>query len=653
MNSASRRHLYALLGYAAVAVAFSWPLLPHISTHLTGSPAGDTGVYVWNQWVFQHELLNNHQSPYFTDKIFSLSGRANLSLHNYTAFQDLVALPLMPWLGVVATFNVVYLLMTVLTGYAAFLLVRQVTGGWAEAWLAGVLFAWSPALVTRGAAHFSLVAAAPLALFMLLLLRTADRQRLRDALALGFTCAWAASADAYYAVYCVILAALFMAARVMTIRRPAVLPRRRAVPWTLDVLLFCVGGLVLSMLISGGWQITVLGRVASVRSLYTPMLLLTLLACARIAWPYRPNLAPWDGRSLLRALRLSTAAGLIAAAILSPVLYAAALRVAQGRWDRDQIFWRSSPRGVDLAALVLPNPNHPLAPDSLRAWLTPRPDAYFENVASLTFVALFAIAAAWRAGWRIPRFWGGLALVFGALSLGPFMHLLGTNTYIPGPWAFLRYVPIFGLARTPSRFSIVLMLVVAVLFGAALHWLGRRWPHRRRAIVAAVAALLFIELLPAPRPVYSAAVPQIYNHIAAVRDDSVRVLELPFGVRDGTRSVGNFTARSQYFQTVHRKPLVGGYLSRVSRRRIADIRREPMSEALIWLSEGRELDSSRRPWLLADGPSFVDRSKVGFVVIDRERTPPALREFALAAFALRLVGVDGNFELYEPAPPVR
>jgi len=649
MNPASRRHLYALLGYAAVAVAFTWPLLPHISTHLTGSPAGDTGVYVWNQWVFQHELLSNRQSPYFTDKIFSLSGtRANLSLHNYTAFQDLVALPLMPWLGVVATFNVVYLLMTVLTGYAAFLLVRQVTGGWAEAWLAGVLFAWSPALVTRGGAHFSLVAAAPLALFMLLLLRTADRQRLRDALALGLTCAWAASADAYYAVYCVILAALFMVARVMTIRRPAVRPRRRAVPWTLDVLLFCVGGLVVSMLISGGWQITVLGRVASMRSLYTPMLLLTLLACARIAWSYRPNVAPYDGRSLLRALRLSTTAGLVAAAVLSPVLYAAALRVAQGRWDRDQVFWRSSPRGVDLAAFVLPNPNHPLAPDSLRAWLTPRPDAYFENVASLTFVALFAIAAAWRAGWRIPRFWGGLALVFGALSLGPFVHLLGTNTYIPGPWAFLRYVPIFGLARTPSRFSIVLMLVVAVLFGAALYWLGQRWPHRRRAIVAAVAALLFIELFPAPRPVYSAAVPQIYSHIAAVRDDSVRVLELPFGVRDGTRSVGNFSARSQYFQTVHRKPLIGGYLSRVSRRRFADIQREPMTNALIWLSEGRELDSSRRPWLLADGPSFVDRSKVGFVVIDRERTPPALREFAIAAFGLRLVDVDGNFELYEP-----
>ena len=90
------------------------------------------------------------------------------------------------------------------------------------------------------------------------------------------------------------------------------------------------------------------------------------------------------------------------------------------------------------------------------------------------------MAVAWRAGWRIPRLWGGFALVFGALALGPFVHVAGINTHVPGPWALLRYVPVIGLARTPSRFSIVVMLMVAILFGAALTWLGRRWPARRR-----------------------------------------------------------------------------------------------------------------------------------------------------------------------------
>ena len=160
-------HVRAVLAYLVLALAFAWPLPLHMATHLTGSPEGDTGVYVWNQWVFRHEILANARSPYFTDRIFSLTDGANLSLHNYTTLANLLALPLVGVLGVVATFNVIYLLLTVLTAYAMFLLARMLTAGAdIEAWLAGVLFAWSPMLVTRGGGHFSLVAVASLPLFV-------------------------------------------------------------------------------------------------------------------------------------------------------------------------------------------------------------------------------------------------------------------------------------------------------------------------------------------------------------------------------------------------------------------------------------------------------------------------------------------------------
>src|SRR5688572_26417437 len=151
-------HLAVLVGYIATAVVFSWPLILHLDTDLTGPPDGDTGVYVWNQWVFQHEILVHRRLPYFTHSIFSMVQEANLSFHNYTAFQNLLALPLSGLLGVVSTFNVVFLLMYVLTAYATFLLARHVTGLAAESWVAGLVFAWSPLLVTRGMGHFSLVA---------------------------------------------------------------------------------------------------------------------------------------------------------------------------------------------------------------------------------------------------------------------------------------------------------------------------------------------------------------------------------------------------------------------------------------------------------------------------------------------------------------
>jgi hypothetical protein len=91
---------------------------------------------------------------------------------HYTAFANILALPLERTLGVVATFNLVYQTLTVLTAYATFLLARRLTSGdTVIAWLAGVLFAWSPVLVTRGMGHFSLAAAAPLPIFVLLLMR--------------------------------------------------------------------------------------------------------------------------------------------------------------------------------------------------------------------------------------------------------------------------------------------------------------------------------------------------------------------------------------------------------------------------------------------------------------------------------------------------
>src|SRR5437867_3738621 len=186
-----RCHFFSLTAYAVLAVAFSWPLVLNVSTHLPGSLGGDTAVYVWNQWVFHEELVTHRSLPYFTDKIFSLSGRANLSLHNYTTFANILALPLIERVGIVASFNLVYLATTVLTAYAAFLLALRVTSGAAaEAWLAGALFAWCPVMVTRGMGHYSLVAAAPIAVFLLILPQAYRRWRVRDGVALGAAVAW-------------------------------------------------------------------------------------------------------------------------------------------------------------------------------------------------------------------------------------------------------------------------------------------------------------------------------------------------------------------------------------------------------------------------------------------------------------------------------
>ena len=645
----SRLHAGIVLAYALVAVAFTWPLALHLGTQLTGGTGGDTGVYVWNQWVFRHELTSGG-FPYFTDTLFGASRPANLSLHNYTRFQNLISVPLSRFFGVVAAFNIVYLLMTVLTAYTTFLLARHVTRRTGEAFLAGLLFAWGPLLVTRGMGHFSLVAAAPLAVFLLVLMRADGHERLRDAVALGATIGWAASTDVYYAVYCLLIGAIFLVARVVSITPSPHAGHARAVRWSIEVLILCVGALIVTMIASGGWQIDVLGQPVRMRSLYTPMLVLTTLCLVRLAWEFRASLAPITRADLWRFARLATAAGLVGGAVMSPVLYAAALRISSGDFVTPHIFWRSSPPGVDVLALALPNPNHPLAPDALELWLASRPNGFLENVASVPLVALGVLLIAWRGGWRPSRWWAGLAIMFGLLALGPFVHVAGINTFVPGPWAFLRYVPLVGLAHTPARFAIVLMLAGAVLFATALDWLGRRYPARRRALLIGVGVLMVFELLPAPRPLHSASVPPLYRHVAAA-PAGVRLLELPYGLRDGTSSVGNFTARTQFYQTSHGKAIMGGYLSRVSRRRIDEMRADPVRHALALLSEKQVLTPAQETALMRDGPAFIRDANIAFVVIDHDQIASEFQGLAIKAFRLRHVETNGTLSLYAPDRP--
>ena len=95
---ALRREAAALLGYVCVAFVFAWPLPLRLADALLGLPDGDAGVYVWNLWVFRHEIVANHHLPFLTSEILALSPPVPLALHNYTTFANLLAFPLLPLL---------------------------------------------------------------------------------------------------------------------------------------------------------------------------------------------------------------------------------------------------------------------------------------------------------------------------------------------------------------------------------------------------------------------------------------------------------------------------------------------------------------------------------------------------------------------------
>ena len=646
MRRGHASRLAVVLGYVLAVCAFTWPLPLHLGTHFTGDPGGDTGVYVWNQWVFHQELVEGH-NPLTTEKILSLTSRVDLTQHNYTTFLNLLALPLISSLGIVTSFNVVFLLVSVLNALFAYGLARRATAASRpEAFLAGLVFAWAPAMVARTTGHFSLVAAAALPAFLWCLTNAERSRTAKDAALVGLCMAWAALSDAYYGVYCLMIAILYAAATLLHVTR-APRPAPRPWVWLLDVLIVCFGGLIAGLVLGRGGEFTLLGIPVHVRSLYNPVLVLTLLAIARVLLWWRPHFElPSLGPSPIKVIIV---AALACAGPLAPVLYGLTDRIAEGRFVSPEIFWRSSPRGVDLLSFVTFNPLHPIA-----RWFSESPQTrmatwFVEYTASLSVVAIGVIAIAlWRAGYRPRKDWVVITIGFALLALGPFIYIAGVNTHVPGPWALLRYAPGFGLTRMPSRFAIVAVLGLAVLMAGALASIGARWPRRRRAIVAAVACLLVFELWPAPRMLYSAEISPIYDRIAA-DPRPVRVLVLPFGVRDGVWATGNFRPRSQYNQTRHGKALIGGYLSRISRKRVDSMRENyPTLDALIKLSEEKPLEPSVRAVLDDRGDRLVEQGNLGYVVIDERFIPPDRARMVIEAFKLREVQRDAHLSLYVP-----
>src|SRR5687768_18226507 len=97
----ARLHVVALLGYVCVALVFAWPLPTRLGEALPGHPGGDTGVYVWNLWVFRHEIVEHGRFPFSTLEILALDSGAPLTLHNYTSLANILAFPLLPLLGTV------------------------------------------------------------------------------------------------------------------------------------------------------------------------------------------------------------------------------------------------------------------------------------------------------------------------------------------------------------------------------------------------------------------------------------------------------------------------------------------------------------------------------------------------------------------------
>lgn len=634
----------AALFFAALAAWMMHRVLEAPGASIPGLHPGDDVAALWNTWWFAH-AASRAQPVYWTGLLFAPAG-TQLSLHTHATTHSVLAWPLAAAGATIAAHNLAILAGLTLNGLAAWLLAFRLTGDRIASVAAGLIFACSAFVQIHALGHINLLHAWVLPTFALSLLRLSSGTA--GALACGAAAALVVYTDYYFAIYAGILAAAWwvrMAVSVEFRRRPSWPSSLRL---ALLVLFVLDAAVIATIAVTGGTALDLGVTRVSIRGIRNPLTVFWfLLAVWLVArHPFRASLrrrhrgAHPPGQAALAALAT-------AALLTAPLWIALARVVTAGDYETQQVLWRSSPPGGDVATMLLGHPRHLVWGGAVAGLYERLGIDLMEQSLWLGIIPLAVIVArrrAWIAA-ADARFWLAIGLAFLVLSMGPFLRVAGVDTGLPLPQALLRYVPVFSNARIPGRAAVMVQLGVAVLFAFAM--VGVTW---RRPAVAAIATALVLETMPARLP--ADRVPQADAVDAALRHATAEgaVGELPLGLRDGFGEVGQLDHRAQAHQLWHGRPLVGGFVARLPERVKRLQLGSPPIAALVEIST----PDHPVPVLAAGAAAQAAASGIAFVVVNRDTFVAArLPAAQLEAAGFRLVARDGPRELYATAPAPR
>jgi len=192
----------------------------------------------------------------------------------------------------------------------------------------------------------------------------------------------------------------------------------------------------------------------------------------------------------------------------------------------------------------------------------------------VTVTLLTLLGLARRASRDRSRPWAVLGLLFALLAFGPQLQV-ARHKVMPMPYALLwRALPPLRIGGVPGRMSYMTTFCLAIVVCLALASL--RGSRRRRLIVyAASCVLVLAEYLCIPAPSLTADAPTFYRRMADDTEDCI--------------VVDSAYCQNMYFQTVHGKKMMGGYVSRSETRALEFIGSNPITAELLgfpWLRRG-------------------------------------------------------------------
>ncbi|MCX7840995.1 MAG: hypothetical protein N2559_16285, partial [Anaerolineae bacterium] len=373
------------------------------------------------------------------------------------------------------------------------------------------------------------------------------------------------------------------------------------------------------------WQHPILAGLFAALAMYSDAAhapLLVLFTLLYLAFEWRAARAP---RVLMRLGALALAAALFFSPLLVPLVGEMFLSGYQlpGWGHAEKLL-------VDLAGLFTPTSLHPLNRhwveelDAVRQGNSRFVDVNTVFLGYATLVLAMLGALVYRKKLAV---WIVAALAFTILSLGPLLHINGQSVFdfdglettFPMPFLLLHYIPFLKENRVPNRYSILVMLSLAVLIAFALAWTSQKLKMKSQKLFLllpfAFLSLILFEHLAVPLPLTDARVPEVYAQIARERG-GFAILSVPLGWRNSFTMEGAEDTRTQSYQRVHGKFLFSGNTSRNPPALFEYFARVPIFDSLARVQRYAELTSETIARDRALAPQFVAFYDVRYVVIN-------------------------------------
>ncbi|MDM8528387.1 hypothetical protein QUF58_09275 [Anaerolineales bacterium HSG24] len=259
---------------------------------------------------------------------------------------------------------------------------------------------------------------------------------------------------------------------------------------------------------------------------------------------------------------------------------------------------------VDLLSFWIPGPPSTWANWFESSWL-PYAAQHREPGASAylgyTVLVVSLIGLLGKLYRRLAVWWAVVALVFTSLALGPQLQLNGQVLDIPMPYQFLsNLIPAFSITGIPGRFIIMTSLCLSVLTAYGLSTIQTNLTRRVSCIlhpassIFLIALFIMLEYSAVPLPLSSTALPDIYHQLAT-EPESYSILDI--------RWDANYLLHAQ---TIHLKPLIGGWLARLPAEQAAYLDEPSLDKIFLHLLLG------------PDGPTMTDPQAIQTALDQRQ-----------------------------------